>query len=39
MSDTLTDEHKFGVFENRLLWRAFAPKGKEISGEWTKERK
>ena len=24
------------VFENRVLWRIFGPKGDEVTGEWRK---
>jgi hypothetical protein len=33
---TLSEEHRKGVFENRVLRRIFGPKRVEITGEWRK---
>jgi hypothetical protein len=33
---TLREEHKLGVFENRVLRRIFGPKRDEVRGEWKK---
>jgi hypothetical protein len=33
---TLREEHKLRVFENRVLWRIFAQKRDEVTGEWRK---
>jgi hypothetical protein len=33
---TLREEHRLGVFENRVLRRAFGPKRDEVTGEWRK---
>jgi hypothetical protein len=33
---TLREEHRLGVFENRVLRRIFGPKGDEVTGEWRK---
>jgi hypothetical protein len=33
---TLRDEHRLGVFENRVLRRIFGPKRDEVPGEWRK---
>jgi hypothetical protein len=33
---TLRDEHRLGVFENRVLRRIFGPKRAEVTGEWRK---
>jgi hypothetical protein len=33
---TLRDEHRLGVFENRVLRRIFRPKGDEVIGGWRK---
>jgi hypothetical protein len=30
----LREEHRLRVFESRVLWRIFGPKGDEITGEW-----
>jgi hypothetical protein len=35
-SVTLGEEHRLRVFENRVLWGIFGPKGDEITGEWRK---
>jgi hypothetical protein len=35
---TLREEHRMGVFENRLLRRIFGPKRDEVTGEWRKLR-
>jgi hypothetical protein len=35
-SVTLREEHRLRVFENRVLWRIFGPKGDEEKGEWRK---
>jgi hypothetical protein len=32
----LREEHRLGVFENRVLRRIFGPKRDEVSGEWRK---
>jgi hypothetical protein len=32
----LREEHKFGVFENRVLRRIFEQKSDEVTGEWRK---
>jgi hypothetical protein len=34
---TLREEHRLGVFENRVL-RIFGPKRDEVTGEWRKLR-
>ena len=31
---TLREERRLRVFENRVLWRIFRPRGKELTGEW-----
>jgi hypothetical protein len=31
---TLREEHRLGVFENRVLRRIFGPKSDEVTGEW-----
>jgi hypothetical protein len=33
-SQTLREEHRLGVFENRVLKRIFGPKRDEMTGEW-----
>jgi hypothetical protein len=33
---TLREEHRLGVFENRVLRRIFGPKTDEVTGEWRK---
>jgi hypothetical protein len=33
---TLREEHRRGVFENRVLRRIFGPKREEVTGEWRK---
>jgi hypothetical protein len=33
---TLRDEHRLGVFENRVMRRIFGPKRDEATGEWRK---
>jgi hypothetical protein len=33
---TLREEHRLGVFENRVLRRIFGPKGDEVEGGWRK---
>jgi hypothetical protein len=35
-SRTLREEHRLGVFENRVLRRTIEPKGDEVTGEWRK---
>jgi hypothetical protein len=35
-SRTLREEHRLGVFENRVLRRIFGPKRDEVTGEWRK---
>jgi hypothetical protein len=32
----LREEHRLGVFENRVLRRIFGPKRDEVTGEWGK---
>jgi hypothetical protein len=32
----LRDEHRLGVFEDRVLRRIFGPKREEVTGEWRK---
>jgi hypothetical protein len=32
----LREEHRLGVFENRVLSRMFGPKRDEVTGEWRK---
>jgi hypothetical protein len=32
----LREEHRLGVFENRVLRRIFGPKRDEVMGEWRK---
>jgi hypothetical protein len=36
---TLREEHRLGVFENRVLKRIFGPMRDEVTGEWRKIRK
>jgi hypothetical protein len=36
MSLTLREEHRLGVFENRVLRRIFGPKRNEVMGGWRK---
>jgi hypothetical protein len=33
---TLREEHRLGVFENRVLRRMYVPKRVEVTGEWRK---
>jgi hypothetical protein len=33
---TLREEHRLGVFENRMLKRIFGPKRDEVTGKWRK---
>jgi hypothetical protein len=33
---TLREEHRLGVFENRVLRRIFGPKRDEVTGKWRK---
>jgi hypothetical protein len=33
---TLREEHRFRVFENRVLRRIFGPKSDVVTGEWRK---
>jgi hypothetical protein len=33
---TLREEHRLGVFENRVLGRIFGPKRDEVKGDWRK---
>jgi hypothetical protein len=33
---TLREEHRLGVFENRVLKRIFGPKRDEVTAEWRK---
>jgi hypothetical protein len=33
---TLREEHRLGVFENRVLRRIFVPKRDGVTGEWRK---
>jgi hypothetical protein len=33
---TLREEHRLGVFENKVLRRVFGPKRGEVTGEWRK---
>jgi hypothetical protein len=33
---TLREEHRFSVFENKVLRRIFAPKRDEVTGGWRK---
>jgi hypothetical protein len=33
---TLREEHRLGLFENRVLRRIFGPKRDEVTGEWRK---
>ena len=35
-SPTLREEHRLGVFENRVLRRVFGPKRDGVKGEWRK---
>jgi hypothetical protein len=35
-SQTLSEEHRLRVFENRVLRRIFGPKRDEVTGEWGK---
>jgi hypothetical protein len=32
----LREEHRLRVFENRVMWRIFGPKGDEVTGGWRK---
>jgi hypothetical protein len=32
----LREEHRLGVFENRVLRRIFGPKRDEVTGDWRK---
>jgi hypothetical protein len=36
LSLTLKEEHRLGVFEDRVLRRIFGPKRDEVTGEWIK---
>jgi hypothetical protein len=36
LSLTLREEHRLGVFENRVLRRIFGPKRDEVTGGWRK---
>jgi hypothetical protein len=31
---TLRAGHELRVFENRVLWKFFPPKGEEVGGDW-----
>jgi hypothetical protein len=33
---TLREEHRLGMFENRVLRRIFGPKRDDVTGEWRK---
>jgi hypothetical protein len=33
---TLREEHRLGVFQNKVLRRIFGPKKDEVTGEWRK---
>jgi hypothetical protein len=33
---TLREEHRLGVFENRVLRKIFGPRRDEVTGEWRK---
>jgi hypothetical protein len=33
---TLREEHRLGVFQNKVLGRIFGPKRDEVTGEWRK---
>jgi hypothetical protein len=35
-SNKLREEHRLGLFENRLLWKIFDPKTKAVTGKWTR---
>jgi hypothetical protein len=35
---TLREEHRLGVFENKVLRRIFGPERDEVTGEWRKLR-
>jgi hypothetical protein len=35
-SFTLKEDHRLGMFENRVLRRIFGPKRDEVTGEWRK---
>jgi hypothetical protein len=35
-SQKLREEHRLGVFENRVLRRIFGPKRDDVAGEWRK---
>jgi hypothetical protein len=35
-SPKLREEHRLGVFENRVLKRIFGPRRDEVTGEWRK---
>jgi len=35
-SHTMWEERRLRVFESRVLWRKFGPKGDEITKEWRK---
>jgi hypothetical protein len=36
LASELREEHRLGVFEDRLLRRIFGPKREEVTGEWRK---
>jgi hypothetical protein len=36
LSLTLREEHRLGVFENRMLWRIIGHKRDEVTGGWRK---
>jgi hypothetical protein len=36
VKESLREEHKLRVFENRVLMRIFGAKGDEVTGEWRK---
>jgi hypothetical protein len=36
LTPTLREEHRLGVFENRVPRRIFGPKRDEVTGEWRK---
>jgi hypothetical protein len=36
--ESLREERRLRVFENRVLWRQFGPKRDEVTGDWRKMR-
>lgn len=35
---TVREKHRLGLFENRVLWKIFGPKGVEVTIKWRRIR-